>query len=208
MKRCTRLLPVFALSILACDVDDETATRVGDGVIGQGVEADAADAVDDIEEITAAADPSFACSDAGWNAGWATLEAAVLTEINKRRAAGATCGGVVKPKAAALVMNTAVRCAARNHSKDMATQNFFSHAGSNGSSFAQRITLAGYAWTGAAENISAGYSTAVAAVNAWMASSGHCNNIMNGTYKVIGVGYAYNASSAYKHYWTTDFAKP
>ena len=37
---------------------------------------------------------------------------------------------------------------------------------------------------------------------------GHCNNIMNGTYKVVGIGYAFNTTSTYDHYWTADFAKP
>ncbi|MCY1014033.1 CAP domain-containing protein [Nannocystis pusilla] len=41
----------------------------------------------------------------------------------------------------------------------------------------------------AGENIAAGYSTAAQVVNGWMTSTGHCNNIMNGNYKHLGVGY-------------------
>ena len=58
-----------------------------------------------------------------------------------------------------------------------------------------------------AENIAAGYSTAAQVVAGWMTSTGHCNNIMNGNYKHLGVGYYYAAGATYKHYWTQDFGK-
>jgi len=41
-----------------------------------------------------------------------------------------------------------------------------------------------------------------------MASTGYCNNIMNGTFKHLGLGYDYRAGSTYSHYWTQDFGKP
>jgi uncharacterized protein YkwD len=96
-------------------------------------------------------------------------------------------------------------CAARKHSKDMGTNNFFGHMGSNGSTFSQRVTWAGYTWRAAAENISAGHTTPSAVVNAWMASAGHCNNIMNPAYRHLGVGYSDHSTSTYKVYWTQNF---
>jgi uncharacterized protein YkwD len=143
-----------------------------------------------------------------WNASWVTFEDAVLTKVNQKRAAGAVCGGVSKPPVAALTFDERLRCSARKHSKDMGVNNFFSHTGSNGSTFSQRITSAGYTWTAAGENIGAGYATADAVVNGWMASTGHCNNIMNSNFKHLGVGYYYNAAATYDHYWTQSFAKP
>lgn len=143
-----------------------------------------------------------------WNASFVTLEDQVLTLVNQKRAAGATCGGVAKPPVAALTSNAKLRCAARFHSKDMATKNFFSHTGSNGSTFVNRIDNAGYVWKAAGENIAAGQTTAANVVNGWMASTGHCNNIMNGNFKNLGVGYWYSGTATYKHYWTQDFGKP
>lgn len=208
MNALLRALPVTALlCTLGCDVDDDTVTRVGDGVIGVGLHA-AADEVEAIEDLVSDTHPVFACSDAGWNAGWATLESQVLTLVNQRRAAGATCGGVAKPAVPALTLNTKLRCAARNHARDMANNNYFSHTGLNGSQFYQRITAAGYTWTQVAENIAAGQTTAASVVAGWMASTGHCNNIMNGALKNIGVGYAYNVNATYDHYWVQDFGKP
>ncbi|HYO67094.1 MAG TPA: CAP domain-containing protein [Archangium sp.] len=141
-----------------------------------------------------------------WSTGWTDFENQVLTLVNQRRAAGATCGGVYKAPAPALTLDTRLRCAARKHSKDMALNTFFSHTGSNGSTPLQLIISAGYAFSTEAENIGAGYSTPSAAVTGWMNSTGHCNNIMNPSLRHLGVGYYYRASgSTYAHYWTQDF---
>lgn len=140
-----------------------------------------------------------------WDAAWANFESQVLTLVNQKRASGASCGGVAKPAVPALTLDTRLRCAARVHSKDMGTNNFMSHTGSNGSTPWARMTNAGYVWKQAAENVAAGQSTPAAVVNSWMNSSGHCNNIMNGGLKHLGVGYFYAPSSTYKHYWTQSF---
>lgn len=139
----------------------------------------------------------------GANPGW---EDEVVTLVNQRRAAGATCGGTSYPSAPALVMNAALRAAARGHSEDMATQNYFSHTSLDGRTFSQRMSNAGYSgafpW---GENIAAGQSSPAAVVNAWMNTAGHCANIMNASYRAIGVGYAFRAGSTYGHYWTQNF---
>jgi uncharacterized protein YkwD len=178
---------------------------------GEEPEDDAsADDADQAEEDTdeAASELVAWCDDTlTWNSSWTTLENSVITLVNQKRAAGAVCGGVSKPPVPALTKDTRLRCAARKHSKDMGKNNFFSHTGSNGSTFAQRITKSGYTWTAAGENIAAGQTTAAAVVNAWMSSTGHCNNIMSSKYKHIGVGYYYNVNATYDHYWTQDFGK-
>lgn len=133
------------------------------------------------------------------------FEEQVLTLVNQRRAEGATCGGTAYPSAPALVMNAALRQAAQLHSQDMADQNYMEHTSKDGRTFAQRIRAAGYAGGSIGENVAAGYSTPQAVMTGWMASTGHCANIMNATYRSIGVGYGYNAASNYDHYWTQDF---
>ena len=194
------------------------STLVLVGCTGQ-VDEEATDGLDEALEVEldpeAIVDPDeqdliqgWCTFDDAWNSSWVTFENQVLTLVNQKRAAGAKCGGVTKPKVAALTSNAALRCAARFHSKDMGTKNFFSHTGSNGSNFVTRIGNAGYTWTSAGENIAAGQTTPTAVVNGWMASTGHCNNIMNGNYKHLGVGYYYAGTATYKHYWTQDFGKP
>ncbi|MEO8482780.1 MAG: CAP domain-containing protein [Acidobacteriota bacterium] len=130
----------------------------------------------------------------------------VLVRVNLRRGAGATCGGTAYPPVAPLSMNGNLRSAARAHSLDMATNNYFSHTSLDGRSFLDRMYAAGYTGSGPyAENIAAGYSSAAAAVDGWMSSTGHCTAIMNGSFRVAGVGYAYGAGSSYGFYWTLDF---
>ncbi|MDC0666326.1 CAP domain-containing protein [Nannocystis radixulma] len=207
MHNAPRILALLALlAPIACDVDDETATRVGEGIIGIGLDSTELAELG-IDALTDSVDPSFACNDNGWKSAWAKLEDQVITLVNQRRAAGAVCGGVSKPPVPPVTAQAQLRCAARGHSKDMGVNNFASHVGSDGSTFTERITAAGYAWTTAGENIAGGYSTAAQVVNAWMASTGHCNNIMNGNFTDLGVGYYYSKSAPFKYYWTQDFGR-
>lgn len=148
------------------------------------------------------------CDDvASWDTNATNFENEVLKLVNQKRAAGASCGGVAKASAAALTLDTRLRCAARKHSKDLGTTNTFSHNGSNGSTPWQRMNLAGYSFLQAAENIAAGQSTPASVVTTWMNSTGHCNNIMEPGLKHLGVGYFYAPNSTYKHYWTQDFGR-
>ncbi|WP_245814770.1 CAP domain-containing protein [Cystobacter ferrugineus] len=149
--------------------------------------------------------PAYCNGVLNWNPAWTAFEDEVLKLVNQQRAAGATCGGVAKPKVPALTFDERLRCAARVHSTDMGTNNFMSHTGSDGSTPWQRMTNAGYVWRSAAENVAAGYATPAAVVAGWMKSTGHCNNIMGSGVKHLGVGYYYAPSSTYKHYWTQSF---
>jgi len=156
--------------------------------------ADSATATITVTAVPPPPDPSTAFEDE------------VLVLVNQRRAVGATCGGTSFASAPALSLNANLRIAARGHSLDMATQNYVSHTSLDGRTFDQRIRNAGY--TGAfplAENIAAGHATPQAVVDAWMASPGHCANIMSPGFRAVGVGYAHNPSSTYRHYWTQSF---
>jgi uncharacterized protein YkwD len=135
------------------------------------------------------------------------FEDQVLTLVNQRRAAGATCGGTVYAPAGTLSMNSNLRAAARGHSQDMATQNYFSHTSLDGRTYTQRMSDAGFSGSGPyGENIGAGYGSPEAVVSGWMGSTGHCQNIMNSGFRQAGVGYAYGAASTYGRYWTLVFA--
>ncbi|WP_433367672.1 CAP domain-containing protein [Actinoplanes sp. CA-142083] len=106
----------------------------------------------------------------------------------------------------ALRIDERLRTAARAHSTDMVTRNFFSHTGSNGSNFVAREAAAGYPSRGAsAENIAWGYPAPKDVVTGWMNSPGHRANILNCGSVAVGVGLAYNKSGA--AYWTQDFGR-
>lgn len=83
-----------------------------------------------------------------------------------------------------------------------------SHTGSDGSTFAQRITAAGYVWSQAAENIAAGQTSIDEVMTGWMGSDGHCANIMDPNLTDIGVVCVSAPSNKYLTYWTMDLGKP
>ena len=99
--------------------------------------------------------------------------------------------------------------AAAGHSQDMAARNYFSHTSADGRTLVDRVNATGYAWSSLGENIAAGYPSVNAVVDGWMASDGHCANLMNPAFRDIGMACVPGtASSTYKTYWTLDLGKP
>ncbi|MDP3278849.1 MAG: CAP domain-containing protein [Deltaproteobacteria bacterium] len=146
-----------------------------------------------------------AAADAGGSAATRALEDEILRLVNQRRAMGATCGGVRYPAVGAVVANEALRLSSRRHSEDMARRNYFDHITPEGLTPFNRMDAVGYTFNPRGENLAAGSSTAAATMTQWMNSPGHCRNIMTAGYRALGVGYAYSASSTYRHYWTQNF---
>ncbi|MEC1721055.1 SafA/ExsA family spore coat assembly protein [Schinkia azotoformans] len=94
---------------------------------------------------------------------------------------------------------------ARYKSVDMRDKNYFSHTSPTyGSPFTMMKNF-GIRYTAAAENIAAGQTSPQEAVNSWMNSPGHRQNILDSRMTHIGVGYAKGGS--YQHYWTQMFIK-
>ncbi|MFD3696846.1 CAP domain-containing protein [Streptomyces sp. NPDC058646] len=117
--------------------------------------------------------------------------AEVLVLVNKERAA-VGCQ--------ALTVNAKLTKAAQDHSADMAAHSNMSHTGSDGSDPGRRITRAGYVWSTYGENVAYGYSTPAKVMEGWMNSPGHKRNILDCSFKEIGIGLAQPG-----HYWTQNF---
>lgn len=100
-----------------------------------------------------------------------------------------------------LRLHSQLNASAQAHSNDMARNNFMSHAGSDGSSMGDRMKRHGYNFRAAAENVAAGQSSPQDVMRSWMNSPGHRQNILNGNYRDIGIGYA----RGNKIYWTQNF---
>ena len=140
--------------------------------------------------------------------GITNLQDEILTRVNRARAAGRMCGNSLYNAVAPLTWNTNLFNAAAGHSNEMATMNYFSHTSLDGSSFAQRISAAGYSWSTIAENIAAGQSGIDEVVDLWMSSPGHCANIMSGNFSEIGLACVASASAMYSNYWTMNMGRP
>jgi len=145
--------------------------------------------------------PEASCNIAGF-------AQAMLDALNQARATGRNCGTAYYPAVAPLAWNTLLAQAAAGHSTDMANNNYFSHTSLDGRSAKDRIDATGYLGSYWGENIAGGPADVDAVMSGWLASPGHCANMMNSAYKDFGAACAYNASSTYGEYWTQDFAAP
>jgi uncharacterized protein YkwD len=138
------------------------------------------------------------------------FSAAALARVNQWRASGAQCGSSGTFAATtALSWSDPLTQAAAAHSLDMQTNNFVAHTGSNGSTIGQRITAVGYAWSGVAENIAAGQTSVESVIDGWIASPGHCANIMNPSYVHLGLACVPGGTgNTYTTYWTMTLGRP
>lgn len=106
-----------------------------------------------------------------------------------------------------LKLSTTLNKGAAWKSLDMANNGYVAHDDTpSGRSWIDRIRDCGYtynAWIG--ENIAVGNSAAAATFEQWRGSPPHNDNMLGSNYTAIGIGRAYNASSQYKWYWTTEF---
>jgi uncharacterized protein YkwD len=101
-----------------------------------------------------------------------------LTNIERDRAG---CGAVE--------LNTKLRTAMRLHVEELGTHGnlYISHVSDDGRSFADRAREQGYDAPGG-ENVARGQRDAADVMESWMNSDGHRANILNCSFKAIGVG--------------------
>jgi uncharacterized protein YkwD len=124
----------------------------------------------------------------------ATLRAAALCLTNQERAAHGLPG---------LRASARLNLVAERQTHAMVASGDFTH----GTNFTLRFSTVGYDWRAAGENIATGYSTPRSVVAAWMASTDHCRNILDPTFRDAGTG-ATTASvgaDVSPGTWTEDF---
>ncbi|MFI5855480.1 CAP domain-containing protein [Streptomyces parvulus] len=120
-------------------------------------------------------------------------EAQVLALVNEERAA-AGCSPVTA--------NDRLTRAADDYSDVMASSGVMSHTGPDGSTMASRVEAAGYQWSTLGENIARGQADAASVMDSWMNSEGHRANILNCSFKELGVGVHFGDGGPW---WTQDF---
>jgi uncharacterized protein YkwD len=132
----------------------------------------------------------------------------VLALVNEARARPRRCGTQRFAGAPPLALNKKRNAAAAIQAHDMATHGHMSHQGSDDSKPADRVTRVGYAWKFVGENVAAGQQTAQNVVNGWLASPGHCANIMNPDYTDMGIAYFSSQKQQVGIYWAQVFGRP
>ncbi len=122
------------------------------------------------------------------------LEILALTN-NARDAAGQ----------APLVLDPDLNIVAQAHARDMAERDFFDHINPDGLSPFDRLAAAGIEYHSAGENI-AWYPSAASAVQGWINSAGHYENMVRSSFGKIGIGvYRQNPDEAGNFYYVQLF---
>jgi uncharacterized protein YkwD len=139
---------------------------------------------------------------------WRKAGREVLQLVNAARSRPRTCGNRKFSKAPSVEWNDKLGAASLAHSRDMANQDYFQHEGKDGSDAGSRAKKEGYSWKRIGENIATGQGSPRRVVSGWLASPGHCANIMNGDFTQMGAAYAVNSKSDTAIYWTQVFGTP
>ncbi len=162
-----------------------------------------------------------------WYPDWREWEHEVIELVNERRETGAVCGGARRHPVDSLAVDDKLRCAARKHALDMQHRGYVAHRSPDGSLPPDRMRRAGYVAAASGENIAViarpwiplpDPAEAVLevthirhrpsperAVELWMDSKAHCNNIMSERFTDTGVGYLLAADGA--PIFTQSFAR-
>jgi uncharacterized protein YkwD len=126
-----------------------------------------------------------------------------LSYINRARAQGCNCGVDYMPPAPPLTWNYQLESAALGHALDMANKGYFNHTSLDGRTMQTRINESGYTMNGyrgikVGENIAFGQQSIAEVMAGWLKSPGHCRNLMDPSFKEIGI-------AEDNKYWVQDF---
>ncbi|WP_164517170.1 CAP domain-containing protein [Tabrizicola piscis] len=133
--------------------------------------------------------PAIACTVPG-NA--SAMQAEVLSHLNAERRANGL---------APLRLSNKLDKAAQGHACDNAKRMSISHVSSDGGTLKNRLRRAGYSFRTAAENTGRGFASGARAVQWWMNSSKHRDNILLRKAKEVGIGIAVSPAPDNKLHW-------
>jgi uncharacterized protein YkwD len=135
--------------------------------------------------------------------------AEALRETNAFRSRGAVCGTRRFGPAPPLTIDAKLIRAAQMQADEMARHQFLAHEGRDGSTPADRVVRAGYAWRLVGENVAAGPESAAEVMAGWEHSPEHCNNLMQPQFTQMGLAFAVNArSTGHSTWWSMVLARP
>jgi uncharacterized protein YkwD len=137
----------------------------------------------------------------------AAVRERVVDLVNDARSTARRCGSKRFRAAHPLKNSSKLGDAASAHARDMARKKYFEHRGADGSEPKDRVRRAGYQYRLTGENIAFGPESAEEVVAGWLASPGHCENIMDPRFEHIGVGVATGRKRGHI-YWVQEFGAP
>jgi uncharacterized protein YkwD len=130
----------------------------------------------------------------------------VLALVNEARSRPRRCGGRQYDAAPPLRLSATLGLAALAHSREMAASGRFAHEAPDGSTPRVRVERTGYDAVAVGENIAAGPTSPDEVMRGWLASPGHCTNVMAPAFTEMGLAFAVDLRSESGIYWTQVFA--
>jgi uncharacterized protein YkwD len=124
--------------------------------------------------------------------GSASMQNELLAHLNAERKARGLPG---------LVLSAKLDKAAQGHACDNAKRQSISHTSSDGGTLKTRLRRAGYSFRTAAENTGRGFASGARAVEWWMHSPKHKDNILLRKAREVGVGIALSPAPDNKLHW-------
>lgn len=187
-SRLSRLVTLLAIALLAgCNSAVSTPANGGSDALPPGGERTALAA--------STATPSAKCYE-GPDADEFARQ--ILTLINIERA---------RVGVSPLTWNATLAKVAEDYACTMAAEDFFDHIHPvTGEGPAERAATAGYEFFAIGENLAGGQTSAAEAVEGWMSSPGHRNNLLSPEWKETGLGIRRGGSL--RIYWVQEFGKP
>jgi uncharacterized protein YkwD len=137
------------------------------------------------------------------------LATRALQLVNEARAHGTRCGRRLYAPAPPVTLSQTLAGVAFGHALDMAQHNYFEHDDLTGQSPADRVRAVGYREKLVGENIAYGPQSVEEAVQGWLDSPDHCENIMDPRFAQMGIASA-TGRAATRHglYWVQVLAEP
>jgi uncharacterized protein YkwD len=125
-----------------------------------------------------------------------------LRRINAARAVGHHCGWRSMPPAPPLHWDATLQSVAAGHSGDMARRNYFEHRSPEGRTVSERVLAARYKFRLVGENLAGGDGSMAGALQGWLDSPAHCENLMNPRFMDVAVACVGRPGSQWGTYWT------
>jgi len=128
--------------------------------------------------------------------------AEAIRRINAARARGQSCGWHRMPPAPPLHWDGTLQSVAAGHSRDMAQRNYFDHRSPEGRTVRDRVAATRYKTKMVGENLAGGDRELRGAIQGWLDSPAHCENMMDARFSEVGVACVGRRGSQWGTYWT------
>lgn len=132
--------------------------------------------------------------------------ALVVKRLNALRAQPQACGDVPQPAAPALRWDERLAQSAQAYARELAQRDALSHEGARAAGLRERLAAEGYLMSSSGENLAAGPLSLDEALQHWMASATHCENLMAPAFADVGLA-CIAAPGRYQRFWVLHLGR-